>query len=182
MKQKASSWYYVAYLRRDNADTSHDTTAGAVKEEQPQYLSFPWLIDDVMLSLISERNSAKHQSPTVASSISQSLMDFFEEEKKSLLEGYWARMRIKSLVSGHLAKENPRDHELSVALFGSSANFLFRDNSDIDLCVVNARAIAEKQTLSKQQQLIVLRRLRPAMKKLFRFTRLVENARVPVSS
>ena len=180
MKQKASAWYYVAYQPQDIAHTDSNS-ADTMQEKQMQYLSFPWLIDDVMLEIIKERHSTKYASSTVVSEVSQSLLAFYEEERDSFLESFRQRIRIKSLVSTFLAEGNYLDYRSSLALFGSSANLLFRWDSDVDLCVVNQAVISQKETLTREQQLAVLNRLRPCMKNIFHYNRLVESARVPVS-
>ena len=172
MKQKASAWYYVAYT------PAHERKHVATDEECGQFLSFPWVLYDVMIVILKENRSRKQETHSVVTSINQSLMKTHGEEKKSLLKGYRERAKVKTLLTKAVHNSRP---DLVLALFGSSATLLFREDSDIDLCVLKSDVVACKSHLERESQLSLLRELRPAMKKHFKKIRLVENARVPVS-
>ena len=67
-------------------------------------------------------------------------------------------------------------HE-SVVMFGSSANFLFRPNSDLDLCVVSSRTDANR---SRDLQIQTLERLESILRRSFGGLKLIKDAKVPV--
>ena len=64
-----------------------------------------------------------------------------------------------------------------LVMFGSSANFLFRPDSDLDLCVVSSRA-AENRTQALQIQ--TLERLELILRRSFGGVTLIKDAKVPV--
>ena len=169
MKRKASAWYYVAY------EPAH--RRGGAAADQEQFLSFPWVVHDVMLAI--RKGSVDPQGPSnVAASVGKSLMEMFEREKPSLLSGFKERIRVRAALSTTM--RNQTDQNASLVLVGSSATLLFERESDINLCVLESHAVQQSHQDTKSQ-VEVLKKLRPAMKKHFRRTMLADSAQVPVS-
>lgn len=171
MQQKASAWYFVAY--------GHKQATNAVENDpdethSKQFLSFPWLVDDVMLSVRTRETFQVQESQSIVASISQSVFKVFEEERHALLQSFEDRLQKKNFISCAMPG-------LSVAMFGSSATLLFRPDSDLDLCVLDPRLIAQHSELDREEQITLLKTLHPVLKKLFKHARLVECAKVPVS-
>lgn len=171
MQRKASAWYFVAY--------SHKQTTNAAENEpnetpSMQFLSFPWLVDDVMLSIRVKKTFKVQESQSIVASISESVFKVFEDERHVLLQSFQDRLQKKNFISTAMPG-------VSVAMFGSSATLLFRPDSDLDLCVLDPRLIARQSELSRDEQIGFLKTLHPVMKKLFKHARLVDSARVPVS-
>lgn len=171
MQQKASAWYYVAYCNKKATDAVENAP-----DETPskQFLSFPWLVDDVMLSVRTKKAFEVQESQSIVASISESVLKVFKDERSFLLPSFEDRLQKKNFIS----REMPG---MIVAMFGSSATLLFRSDSDLDLCVLNPVRIARRSELGRDEQIALLKTLHPVMKKLFKHARLVESARVPVS-
>lgn len=171
MQRKASAWYYVAYSHKHTTDAVEN-----VPDETPsmQFLSFPWLVDDVMLSIRIRKAFEVQESPSIVASISESVLKVFEEERDVLLQSFQDRLRKKNFISRAMPG-------VSLALFGSSATLLFRPDSDLDLCVLDPSVVARHRELGRDEQMAVLKTFHPAMKELFKHVRLVEAAKVPVS-
>lgn len=173
MQRKASAWYYVAYSHKQTTEAMEN-----VPDETPsmQFLSFPWLVDDVMLSIRKRKalEVQESQSKSIVASISESVFKVFEDERDFLLQSFEDRLQKKNFISRALPG-------ISVAMFGSSATLLFRPDSDLDLCVLDPRIIALYRQLGRDEQTALLKTLHPVMKKLFKHAQLVESARVPVS-
>ena len=171
MQRKASAWYYVAYSHKQAT-----AAAANIADETPskQFLSFPWLVDDVILSIRIRKAFEVQESPSIVASISESVMKVFREERDFLLPCFEDRLQKKNFLSRAMPG-------FSVATFGSSATLLFRPDSDLDLCVLDPRLIAMHSQLSRDDQVALLKTLHPVMKRLFKHARLVESAKVPVS-
>lgn len=171
MQRKASAWYYVAYSHKQATEALEN-----VPDETPrmQFLSFPWLVDDVILSIRIRKAFELQESQSIVASISESVLKVFEEERDVLLQCYEDRLQKKNFVSRAMPG-------VSVALFGSSATLLFRPDSDLDLCILDPRLIALHSQMGRDEQIALLKTLHPVMKKLFKHARLVESARIPVS-
>ena len=171
MQQKASAWYYVAYSPKH---VTNMTKNAPVDPPQTQFLSFPWLVDDVMLSIRLRKAFQVQESKSVVASISESVFKVFEHERDMLLQGFDERTRKKNFISQAIPG-------VSLALFGSSATLLFRPDSDLDLCVLSPAVIAQRGELERDEQIRMLWNILPVMRNLFKHARLVESARVPVS-
>lgn len=78
------------------------------------------------------------------------------------------------MVARVVSTQWPHDR---LVMFGSSANFLFRPDSDLDLCVVSSRA-AENRTQALQIQ--TLERLELILRRSFGGVTLIKDAKVPV--
>lgn len=171
MQRKASAWYFVAYSHKQATDAAENDP-----DETPskQFLSFPWLVDDVMLSIRMRKTFEVQESQSIVASISESVFKVFEDERHVLLQNFQDRLQKKNFISSAMPG-------FSVAMFGSSATLLFRPDSDLDLCVLDTRFIARHSELGRDDQIALLKTLHPVMKKLFKHARLVESARVPVS-
>lgn len=172
MRRKASAWYYVAYSNKQSTDAAENGPDGTPSK---QFLSFPWLVDDVMLSIRTERAFEEQESPSIVESINESVLKVFEKDRRILLPCFEERLQKKNLI----AREIPG---MSLALFGSSATLLFRTDSDLDLCVLNSVRVARRKGLDREEQIALLTKFHPIMKKLFKHARLVESAKVPVSA
>ena len=171
MQQKASAWYYVAYSPKNVTVIEN----APVDPPQTQFLSFPWLVDDIMLSIRLRKAIQVQESKSVVTSISESVFKVFEHERDMLLQGFDERMRKKNIISQAIPAGE------ALALFGSSATLLFRPDSDLDLCVLSRAVIAQRGELERDAQIHILQNILPVMRKLFKHARLVESARVPVS-
>lgn len=171
MQQKASAWYYVAYSHKN---VTNATESAPEDPPQMQFLSFPWLVDDVMLSIRLRKAFQAQESQSVVTSISESVFKVFEHERDMLLQGFDERTRKKNFISDAITG-------VTLALFGSSATLLFRPDSDLDLCILYREVIAQREGLEREAQIAILKKLLPVMRKLFKHARLVETARVPVS-
>ena len=171
MQQKASAWYYVAYSHKNVTNPTENTP-----EEPPQmqFLSFPWVVDDVMLSVRLKKAFREQESQSVVTSISESVFKVFKHERDTLLQGFEDRIRKKNFIASAIPG-------VALALFGSSATLLFRPDSDLDLCVLSPAVIAQREELDRVSQITILKNLLSVMRKLFKHARLVEFARVPVS-
>ena len=171
MQRKASAWYFVAYSHKQAANAAENDP-----DETPskQFLSFPWLVDDVMLSIRMRETFEVQASQSIVASITNSVLKVFEDESHVLLQSFQDRLQKKNFVSSAMPG-------FSVAMFGSSATLLFRPDSDLDLCVLDPRLVARHSELGRDEQIALLKTLQPVMKKLFKRARLVESARVPVS-
>jgi len=174
LQQKASAWYYVAYSHLRVGKESENSSEDPI----PQFLSFPWLVDDVMLSIRLSKAYEEQDSQSVVTSISDSVIKLFDYERDSLVQGFHDRIQKKSVISRSLQLSLPG---VTLAMFGSSATFLFRQDSDLDLCVIYPTHIALRQKLGRNDQITVLKTLLPVLSNLFKHARLVDNARVPVS-
>lgn len=172
MRRKASAWYYVAYGNLQSTDTAANVPDGTSSK---QFLSFPWLVDDIMLSIRSEGAFEEQESPSIVASINESVLKVFEKDRSFLLPGFEERLQKKNFISRAM-------HGMSLALFGSSATLLFRTDSDLDLCMLNSERIAHYSRLDREEQIALLTTLHPIMKTLFKHARLVESAKVPVIS
>lgn len=170
MQQKASAWYYVAYSYRN---INNVTEKNQEDPPQTQFLSFPWLVDDVMLTIRLNYASQEQESQSVVTSISESVFNVFEQERDVLLHGFEGRLQIKYSIW----KAMPRE---ALGMFGSSASFLFRPDSDLDLCILYPMVIANREELERDEQIAVLKKFLPLMRKMFKHARIVESARIPV--
>ena len=172
MQQKASAWYYVAYGSRNANNTVENTQQDP---PQTQFLSFPWLVDDVMLRITLGKVLKKRKSGGPVSSISKSVFDEFEKESNTLLHDFQARIQKKNFIWKAMPEVK------ALAIFGSSATFLFRKHSDLDLCILSSSDIENHEELEQNEQIAELKRFLPKMRKLFKRARMVESAMVPVS-
>ncbi len=171
MQRKASAWYYVAYSHKQATEAVENVPDGT---PSLQFLSFPWLVDDVMMSIRIRKAFEVQESQSIVASISESVLKVFEEERDVLLHFFEDRLQKKNFVSVAMPG-------VSVAMFGSSATLLFRPDSDLDLCVLDPRLIALRSQMGRDEQIALLKNIHPVMKKLFKHARLVESARIPVS-
>ena len=172
MQRKASAWYYVAYGFRNASNAAENTPEDP---PQTQFLSFPWLVDDVILKITLGRVLEMQESGGLVSSISESVFDEFEKERDTLLRDFQDRIHKKNRIW----KDMPEVKAL--AMFGSSATFLFRKHSDLDLCILSSSDIENHEELGQKEQIAELKRFLPTMRKLFKRARIVESATVPVS-
>ncbi|XP_029201631.2 uncharacterized protein LOC114966061 isoform X2 [Acropora millepora] len=171
MQKKASAWYYVAY-GSTNANNATENTPE--DPPQTQFLSFPWLVDDVILRITLGRVFEMQESGGLVSSISESVFDEFEKERDTMLLDFQDRIHKKNFIR----KAMPEVKVL--AMFGSSATFLFRKHSDLDLCILSSSDIENHEELEQKEQITELKRFLPTMRKLFKQVRMVESATVPV--
>lgn len=174
--QKAYAWYHVSYSEEPNTP------------QNKRFLSFPWVVDDVMTSIRdTNRKEARKESLGNVSSfmmilskvnnVTESLMKSFADEKDQLLTDYKRRLSGRNQIVNRI-QESTRLN-LTIATFGSTATFLFREDSDVDLCAFyNTRTC---QLKTKKEQLNLLRILKPVLCRLFVNVRLVDRAKVPVS-
>ena len=172
MQKKASAWYYVAY-GSTNANNATENTPE--DPPQTQFLSFPWLVDDVILRITLGRVFEMQESGGLVSSISESVFDEFEKERDTMLLDFQDRIHKKNFIRKAMPEVK------ALAMFGSSATFLFRKHSDLDLCILSSSDIENHEELEQKEQITVLKRFLPTMRKLFKQVRMVESATVPVS-
>ena len=172
MQKKASAWYYVAYGFRNVSNAAENTPEDPT---QTHFLSFPWLVDDVMLRITLGRVFKIEESGGLVSSISESVFDEFEKERDTLLRDFQDRIHKKNFIRKAMPEVK------ALAMFGSSATFLFRKHSDLDLCILSSSDIENHEELEKKEQIAKLKRFLPTMRKLFKRVRMVESATVPVS-
>ena len=169
MLLKASAWYTVAYTHaQDHAD---DSDPGHVK----RLLGFPWFINDVMLAIKNCKDPpSQPQVLNVSTTVGQSLVRLFSEEKTWLLEEYKVRVRTKTVICRHLLEKSAQP-SCSMIMIGSTATLLFHKKSDLDLCflpqgtqVRNLRALPvvppEENNTSIEEQAKVLKSLIPHLK------------------
>ena len=173
MQKKASAWYYVAYGFRNINNAAENTPEDPT---QTHFLSFPWLVDDVMLRITLVRESEMQESGGLVSSISESVFKEFEKERDTLLRDFQDRIHKKNFIRKAIPEVN------ALAMFGSSATFLFRKHSDLDLCILFSSDIENQKDLEQKEQIVELKRFLPTMSKLFKRVRMVESATVPVSA
>ena len=172
MQKKASAWYYVAYSSRTANNKANNTPEDP---PQTQFLSFPWLVDDVMLRITRGKVFEMQESGGLVSSISESVFDEFEKERDTLLRDFQDRIHKKNRIWKDMSEIK------ALAMFGSSATFLFRKHSDLDLCILSSSDIENKDDLEQKEQIAELKRRLPTMRKLFKRVRMLESATVPVS-
>ena len=172
MQKKASAWYYVAYSSRTANNKAKNTPEDP---PQTQFLSFPWLVDDVMLRITRGKVFEMQESGGLVSSISESVFDEFEKERHTLLRDFQDRIHKKNRIWKDMSEIK------ALAMFGSSATFLFRKHSDLDLCILSSSDIENKDDLEQKEQIAELKRRLPTMRKLFKRVRMLESATVPVS-
>ena len=128
MLLKASAWYMVAYTH------AHDRGDVSSPVHQKRMLGFPWFINDVMLAVKTRKEPrGPSQALDVRTTVGESLVRRFKEEKTWLLEEYKARVRIKNSICRHLKLAHPNQ---SITMIGSSATLLLHEKSDLDLCVI----------------------------------------------
>ncbi|XP_044182237.1 uncharacterized protein LOC114966062 isoform X2 [Acropora millepora] len=171
MQKKASAWYYVAYGFRNVSNAAENTPEDPT---QTHFLSFPWLVDDVMLRITLGRVFKIEESGGLVSSISESVFDEFEKERDTLLLDFQDRIHKKNFIRKAMPEVK------ALAMFGSSATFLFRKHSDLDLCILSSSDIENHEELEQKEQIVELKRFLPTMRKLFKRVRMVESATVPV--
>ena len=171
MQQKASAWYYVAYGSR-NANNEAENTPEDPPEKQ--FLSFPWLVDDVMLRITVDKVCEMQESGGLVSSINESVFDDFEKERETLLRDFQDRIQKKNFIWRAMPEVK------ALAIFGSSATLLFRKHSDLDLCILSSSDIENHEELEQKEQTAELKRFLPTMRKLFKRARMVESATAPV--
>ena len=75
------------------------------------------------------------------------------------------------MVARFVSTQCPRDR---LVMFGSSANFLFRPDSDLDLCVVSPRIT------TRALQIQTLENLEVSLRRTFGTVKLIKDAKVPV--
>lgn len=190
--QKASAWYHVAYADSPSAPRGNTKST--------RFLSFPWVVDDVMASIrerkktglacnfsvaqqrvvpvgLAQDISEFHFKGPKVDDISQELIKRLQEDKEMLLQQYKRRLSGRNLVRQRIQSTY---RGLSVSVFGSTATLLFREDSDVDLCVYETTR-KNPRNVSKKEQLTILKSLTPLMGKIFKYTRLVGRAKVPVS-
>ena len=172
MQKKASAWYYVAYGSR-NANNAAENTP----EDTPQthFLSFPWLVDDVMLRITVDKVFEVQKSGGLVSSINESVFHEFEKERDTLLRDFQDRIHKKNFIWKAMPEVK------ALAIFGSSATLLLREHSDLDLCILSSSDIENHKELEQKEQIAELKRFLPTMRKLFKRVQIVESATVPVS-
>lgn len=78
------------------------------------------------------------------------------------------------MIARNVSTQSPRDR---IVMFGSSANFLFRPDSDLDFCVIASRS-GENRT--KALQIQTLERLEANLRVRFGRVKLIKDAKVPV--
>ena len=199
MLLKASAWYTVAYTHaHDHADESEPV--------HPQrFLGLPWFINDVMLAIKRHKNlPGPSQALTVRTTVGESLVRLFNEEKTWLLEELKTRIRTKNEIDRHLKRVKPN---YRFTMIGSSATLLFHDKSDLDLCILpqdthtsrlseDPVAYSEERSIPVQDQAKALEALLPYLKEeeqenaeeneetrnLFHKVRLVNKKNFPVST
>ena len=199
MLLKASAWYMVAYTHaRDHAGDPEPV-------HHQRFLGLPWFINDVMLAIKAHKDPpGSSQAQDVRTTVGQSLVRLFNEEKTWLLEELKTRVRTKKVIDRHLKPATPN---YRFTLIGSSAALLFHDKSDLDLCLLPQDAqpstlsedpmvYSEERSISVQDQAKALEALVPYLKEekqeneeenkeagnLFHQVRLVNKKNYPVST
>ena len=172
MQKKASAWYYVAYGSTNANNAAENTPEDPT---QTHFLGFPWLVDDVMLRITRGKVFEMQESGGLVSSISESVFDQFVKERDTLLRDFQDRIHKKNFIRKAMPEVK------ALAMFGSSATFLFRKHSDLDLCILSSSDIENHEELEQKEQIAKLKRFLPTMRKLFKRARMVESATVPVS-
>ena len=142
---------------------------------QVRFISFPWVVDDVLLTVLSSPRTTNVTNPpvslSVARDISCSIHEIFKQDAHHLLHDYQARLELLNVVARSVTTHYPRDR---LVMFGSSANFLFRPDSDLDLCVVSSRIT------TRDAQVQTLENLEESLRRNFGSVRLIKDAKVPV--
>ena len=172
MQKKASAWYYVAY---GSTNVNNATENTPDDPPQTQFLSFPWLVDDVILRITLGRVFEMQESGGLISSINESVFDEFEKERDTLLCDFKDRIQKRNFIRKAMPKVE------ALAIYGSSATLLFRKHSGLDLCILSSSDIENHEELEQKEQVAELKRLLPTMRKLFKRVQMVESAKVPVS-
>ena len=113
-------------------------------------------------------------SCSVTRDISRSIHEIFSREAHHLLHDYRGRLELLNVIARSASTQSPRDR---IVMFGSSANFLFRPDSDLDLCVIASRS-GENRTQALQIQ--TLERLETNLRVYFGRVKLIRDAKVPV--
>ena len=169
MQKKASAWYYVAYSSTNAKNAAENTPEDP---PQTQFRSFPWLVDDVMLRITRGKVFEMQESGGLVSSISESVFHEFAKERDTLLHDFQDRIHKKNRIWKDMPEVN------ALAMFGSSATFLFRKHSDLDLCILSSSDIENHKDLKQKEQIAELKRLLPTMKTLFERARILSEKKV----
>ena len=202
MLLKASAWYMVAYTHaRDHADDPEPV-------HHQRFLGLPWFINDVMLAIKAHKDPpGSSQAQDVRTTVGESLVRLFNEEKTWLLEELKTRVRTKKVIDRHLKPATPNYRS---TMIGSSATLLFHDKSDLDLCLLpqdtqpstlseDPMVYSEERSIPVQDQAKALEALVPYLKEeeqenkqrkkenkgtrnLFHKVRLVNKKNFPVST
>lgn len=88
-----------------------------------------------------------------------------------MLDQYQHRLDLLQDIADAISRNCPH---YNLVMFGSSANFLFRPDSDLDVCVVHLQSRAQVVQIDKLQQ------IQPILRRCFGGARLIEDAKVPV--
>ena len=180
IQKKASAWYYVAYQSEHTAKNS---------EEQPKrFVGFPWIVDDVLVTIPPTNQRLPKQSELTTnaySAIENSLGDYFEKQAERLMENYEHRLQVRSIIQNAIRESS---QVLGVVMFGSSATFFFEDKSDIDLCalpsnkmgwMVSSDVLKLASNISQPDQKAFLRKLEASLRKIYNGVHFVA-AKVPI--
>ncbi len=136
------------------------------------------MVDEVLMTVLSSPTTTNVSNTPVSLSvtrdISRSIHEIFSEDAHHLLHEYQARLELLNVVARFVYTQCPHDR---LVMFGSSANFLFRPDSDLDLCVVSSRP-GENRTQASQIQ--TLQRLETDLRRSFGRVTLIKDAKVPV--
>lgn len=117
-------------------------------------LGLPWILDDVIAIIKCQQPSFFPQSITnVNAAVGESLVRLFDEEKTQLLEQIKQRIRVKASVEAHLKASKPN---LSVHFTGTSRTMLFRNNSSVELYVVNKNTCHQDTDIEADRNLLEL--------------------------
>ena len=144
---------------------------------QKRFVSFPWVVDDVLVTVLSSPITNICDTPascSVTGDISRSILEIFSREAHHLLHDYRGRLELLDVIARNVSTQPPRDR---IVMFGSSANFIFRPDSDLDLCVVASRS-GDNRTPASQIQ--TLERLESNLRVCFGRVKLIKDAKVPV--
>lgn len=135
-------------------------------------------MDDVLVTVLSSPRTSDISpvsfSPSIARGVSRSVREIFLTYAPFLLHDYQARLELLNVVARAVSTQCRHNR---LVMFGSSANFIFRPDSDLDLCVVSSQNGENRTNLVQIQ---TLERLEPTLRRSFGGVRLVRDAKVPV--
>ncbi|XP_065649354.1 uncharacterized protein LOC100214913 isoform X3 [Hydra vulgaris] len=142
--KKACAWYNLVY---DNAIK--------IVGHKKKYLSFPWVISDVLCELFQEIHSQKPSSFFL--DVGSSALNYFSKSSSLLLKNITDKAKVLNIIDHAIQrfvkKEYRIDKAFKVSTYGSTSIYVCEPESDVDICIFAEQCVFSSDIFPLQMQL-----------------------------
>ncbi|XP_065649338.1 uncharacterized protein LOC105846434 isoform X3 [Hydra vulgaris] len=129
--KKACAWYN---LINDNTNNVF---------ERKKYLSFPWVVSDVLCEVFQEKHNQRPSSFFIE--IGSSAIDYFNKSSLLLLKTITDKAKVLDIIECEIKrfvkKEYRIDEAFEISIYGSTSIYVCEPESDVDICISAVQSV-----------------------------------------